>query len=148
MKANSISRSTQVEVRVAKTLFIMVSIFTSSMLPFLISSFWQLLDPSLNTADLKNFSHSKYRAFKGFSHVANVVLFYNSLWNFFIYQHRDRDFKRSLKLLKKRVMIRIGVDYKKGISPKRTTVQHSHSSPHSRTAVTDFRSPMKVTTVM
>ena len=147
MKASSVSRSALVEVRVAKTLFVMVSIFTSSMLPFLISSFRQLLDPSLNAADLKNFSHSNYKAFKGFSHAANVVLFYNSLWNFFIYQRRDRDFKKSLRLLKRRVMMRVGVNYMKGASPKRTTVQHSQSSPHSRSAVTDFRSPMKITTV-
>ena len=147
MKASNISRSTRTEVRVAKTLFIMVSIFTSSILPFIISNLWQLVDPSLNYADLKQFSHSNYKAFKGFSHIAYVALFYNSLWNFFIYQRRDPDFKKSLEKLKKRVMNIFGIDYQRGVSPKRMTVQ-SHTSPISTTGVTEFKTARNVSTVM
>ena len=147
MKASNISRSTRTEVRVAKTLFIMVSIFTSSYLPGIISNLLVLVDPSLNYADLKQFSYSKYKFFKGFFHIAFVVVFYNSFWNFFIYQRNDRDFKKSLEMLKKRVMSIFGIDYQRGVSPKRKTIQ-SHTTPISTTGVTELKTATNVSTVM
>ena len=148
MKASNISRSNRTEVRVAKILFIMVSIFTSSYLPSIISNLCLLLDPSLNTVDMKNFSYSKYKFFKGYSHITFVVLFYNSFWNFFIYQRSDRDFKKSLEMLKKRAMRILGVDYQCGVSTKRTTIQSHASLPKSRTAVVEFKPARNVSTVM
>ena len=150
MKASNISRSTRTEVRVAKTLFIMVSTFTSSYLPGIISNLLQLVDPSLTmlyTVDMKNFSFSKYKFFKGFYHITFLVLFYNSFWNFFIYQRNDRDFKKSLEMLKKRVMSIFGIDYQRGVSPKRMTVQ-SHTTPISTTGVTELKTATNVSTVM
>ena len=116
------SRSTRTEVRVAKTLLIMISAFTSTILLMIVSNLLLIFD----TSDIKHFNQSNYGSFKGFSHIANVVLFYNSFWNFFIYQSRDRDFKKSLKRMKAGIF-----GGNKGIFLKRMSVQ---STPMSRTA--------------
>ena len=128
MKSNDVSRSTRTEVRVAKTLLIMISAFTSTIVLMIISNMLFIFDPSLHTADLKHFSQSNYSLLKGFPHAANVVLFYNSFWNFFIYQSRDQDFKKSLKRMKAGLF---GTN--QGISLHRMPVQ-PHTAPMSRTA--------------
>ena len=127
MKSNNVSRSTRTEVRVAKTLLIMISAFTSTILLMIVSNLLLIFDPSLDTSDIKHFNQSNYGSFKGFSHIANVVLFYNSFWNFFIYQSRDRDFKKSLKRMKAGIF----GGNNKGVSLKRMSVQ---STPMSRAA--------------
>ena len=126
MKSNNVSRSTRTEVRVAKTLLIMISAFTSTILLMIVSNLLLIFDPSLDTSDIKHFNQHNYGSFKGFSHIANVVLFYNSFWNFFIYQSRDRDFKKSLKRVKAEIF-----GSNKGISLKRMSV---HATPVSRAA--------------
>ena len=103
MKASNISRSTRTEVRVAKTLFIMVSVFILSMIPSIIFNLWELTDSSMCITELKNFSYSKFYTYKRFLYITFLITFYNPFWNFFIYQHRDRQFKKSLEMLKKRV---------------------------------------------
>ena len=104
MKENAIRSSIRVEIKIAKTLFTMVSVFLLSVLPSAIVQLWEISDSSACTTDLKNFSVNKHDTYKKVSHAGIVVLFYNSLWNYFIYQKRDGDFKKSLMKVKKRLL--------------------------------------------
>ena len=100
MKENNTRRSARIEVRIAKTLFIMVIVFLLSMLPTTSMVLWGLLDPS--AIDTENFK--KHKLYRQFYHISTVVVLYNSFWNYFIYQTSDKEFKKSLMKLKKRVM--------------------------------------------
>ena len=103
MKENNIKRSIRTEVRIAKTLLIMVSVFTVSVLPTAVMTIRARLYPSTDVTDLKSFrKHHKFLLLV--YHVCTVVLFYNSFWNYFIYQRRDKDFKKSFEKLKKRLL--------------------------------------------
>ena len=103
MKESGLTRSKEVEFRVAKTLFIMISVFTGSTIPHIASSFIFYYDATMNMNDPEAFDLRKYRHLKSFRYVASIVLMYNSLWNFFIYQQRDGSFRNSLKVLRRRV---------------------------------------------
>ena len=103
MKQSGLSRSKEIEFKVAKTLFIMIAVFTASMLPHIGSNLIFYNDPSLDTNHPETFNQTSYQRMRSFYYVSNLILLYNSLWNFFIYQQRDSSFRNSLKVLRRRV---------------------------------------------
>ena len=146
MKASNITRSIRAETKIAKTLFTMVSVFTISVLPSAMLNLWEFVDPSIDVIALENFS-PKYDTFKRFRYIAFLVLFYNSLWNFFIYQRRDRDFRKSLEMLKKRVKSVFRIKDKCGFPHKTKSVQ-SNILLNSKVAATQFKTARNVSTVI
>ena len=111
MKGNSVRRSARTEIRIAKALFIMVTAFLLSMLPTTARLLWVHLDPSALETD----SWKKHKLYTDYYHVSTVLAFYNSFWNYFIYQARDKDFKKSLKKLKNSVSSNFCKSGKNGI---------------------------------
>ena len=89
----------------AKTIFIMVFVFTMSFLPFNIHQFIYHINSqryaSYRFAKINNnFSNNFYNAtIFDKAYVFSVFLLYNNFWNFFIYQLRDADFRNYSKSL-------------------------------------------------
>ena len=146
MKASNITRSIRAETKIAKTLFTMVSVFTISVLPSAMLNLWEFVDPSIDVIALENFS-PKYDTFKRFRYIAFLVLFYNSLWNFFIYQRRDRDFRKSLKILKKRVQSIFRFKGNRGL-PHKTKSLQSNVLLNNKVAAIEFKTARNVSTVV
>ena len=142
MKENNIRKSICTELKIAKTLLIMVSVFTLSMLPITILNFWKLLDPSINRTDLKNFNSKKYETYKKIFHITIVVLFYNSFWNYFIYQRRDKDFKKVFGRLKNSVLRKFRIRGEKEFLARNETVKSSLLLKRK----TDIKTVNKITT--
>nr|XP_039254477.1 uncharacterized protein LOC120331459 [Styela clava] len=90
---------TNTERRMVKTLSIMVGAFTASLLPSIIvllismfvNSIYYRLPEYLNKTSATIYITSEF--------VSVVILSTNSLWNFFIYNSRDKDFRKSAKQL-------------------------------------------------
>ena len=117
------------------------------MLPNTLSNLWDLVNPSIDITEFVNFSHSIYYSYKGIDHITFLVLFYNSLWNFFIYQRRDRDFRKSLEMLKKRVKSVFRIKDKCGFPHKTKSVQ-SNILLNSKVAATQCKTARNVSTVI
>ena len=137
MKENNIRRSIRTEVRIAKTLLIMVSVFTVSVLPTAVMTIRAHLYPSTDVTDMKSY-RNMYKFLLLVYHICTVVLFYNSFWNYFIYQRRDKDFKKSFEKLKKRVLRKLCRSSKSEVV-KRNMTYKTNSLLSRKTVVTDFK---------
>ena len=93
-----------VERRLASTLLLMVGIFTFNTLPLLMSLVCRLFIPSIRPNTPRYFDPASLEKLLTFSIIAAFFLFGNSLCNFFIYSARNREFRRSLKLLFGRII--------------------------------------------
>ena len=82
--------------RAAKTIFILVLVYTMSVLPFNVS---QLVHLSKNYRQVEGVElwEEKSGNKESYQYVVCVIFLYNSFWNFFIYQFRDPVFKRYMK---------------------------------------------------
>lgn len=85
-------------VSAAKTLSIMVFVFTLSFLPF---GLFQLAHHYVNDYRLVHGVHlgkkNAEESYSGLQYVLCVVMLYNNFWNFFIYQVRDPNFRSYTK---------------------------------------------------
>jgi len=93
---NAIKR-TAVEKKAGKTLAIMVAAFSFSITPLCI--FAAIADSlsMINIHDMENFDVKTATNLKNAVFLSNLLLLYNSFWNFFIYQFRDELFRKRIK---------------------------------------------------
>ena len=109
--------------RAAKTIFVMVVVYTISILPYNINQVVHLSKTytviegvKLAGKDEKG-GKSVAGGVRNYQYVMCVIFLYNSFWNFFIYQVKDPDFRRYTKSF----ISRRGVPMKK--LPKREIVE-------------------------
>ena len=93
---NAIKR-TAVEKKAGKTLAIMVAAFSFSITPLCI--FAAIADSlsMINIHDMETFDVKTATNLKNAVFLSNLLLLYNSFWNFFIYQFRDELFRKRIK---------------------------------------------------
>nr|XP_026694245.1 uncharacterized protein LOC113475036 [Ciona intestinalis] len=87
------------EVRLARTLVIMVGMFSISLLPIVTIICCQMFLPSIHNTSPRDFNVDDATASNTAEFFGTLVLVCNSLWNFFIYSYRDNRFKKALKVL-------------------------------------------------
>ena len=93
-----------VENRLAQTLRLMVVAFTVSTLPLIILIVCSLFLPTTRPTLPHEFKMKDGVVFLVVEFVAVMLLFGNSLWNFFIYSYRNRDFRVAVKFWLRKLM--------------------------------------------
>lgn len=89
------------ERRLAKTLSIMIGFFTLSILPIVLC-FLALLFDGLRADVPKTLNKTGFVAYSTMEFVTALFLVCNSLWNFFIYNARNKDFRKAYRKLRQR----------------------------------------------
>lgn len=82
-----------IEFQLAKTLSVMIVIFSMCFLPLLISIVVQSVIGGINALQLDNFDQNRFAAINSFEYASSLLVMSNSLWNFFIYNVRNREFR-------------------------------------------------------
>ncbi|XP_018667121.3 uncharacterized protein LOC104265620 isoform X1 [Ciona intestinalis] len=94
---NKAGKHTNTETRLARTLGIMVMVFTLSLVPILISLLLPFFMKDVYVMYPEQFNQSTFSALNSFEFVAVLILVCNSMWNFFIYSGRNADFRTATK---------------------------------------------------
>ena len=102
-------KTQSIEVRLAKTLFLMVGAFTASILPAAIVILASLFTPSLYYYFPRQLNAQGAAVYSGFEFATVVILACNSIWNFFIYNARNLEFWRALKIMIKKAAHILGL---------------------------------------
>ena len=92
------------EQRLAATLRLMVGVFTLGTLPLLLLLLFQSFIPTISPHNPKIFNAEAARIFYSFQFVTLMLLFGNSLWNFFIYSARSQEFRSALRTLLRKTL--------------------------------------------
>ena len=87
----------KVETRLARTLQLMVAVFTLNTLPLVILLVSSFFLPSTRPSLPHQFDLIHGNMFIILEFIAVMLLFGNSLWNFLIYSYRNRDFRTAVK---------------------------------------------------
>lgn len=90
------------EKRLAKTLSIMIGFFTLSILPIVLCVL-ALLFGGLRAHQPKTLNITGFVAYTTLEFVAVLFLVCNSLWNFFIYNARNKDFRKAYRKLQQKM---------------------------------------------
>jgi len=96
--ASEFKRLRKMESRLAKTLGLMVSAFSASILPAVIVLIIPLFVTNIYLSKPKFLDPTAYAAYTSVEFVSVIILSANSLWNCFIYGLRNRDFRLAAKL--------------------------------------------------
>ncbi|XP_002131810.4 uncharacterized protein LOC100185762 [Ciona intestinalis] len=89
--------SSRTEIRMARTLGIMVGVFTLSLLPVICVILASLFLVQIYPQRISTFKSYDFSIHTSFEFVSAVILVCNSLWNFFIYNGRNDDFRMANK---------------------------------------------------
>nr|XP_002131825.2 octopamine receptor beta-2R-like [Ciona intestinalis]BBC53703.1 Ci-LF-5/6 receptor [Ciona intestinalis] len=89
--------SSRTEIRMARTLGIMVGVFTLSLLPVICVILASLFLVQIYPQRISSFRIHDFSIHNSFEFVSAVILVCNSLWNFFIYNGRNDDFRMANK---------------------------------------------------
>ena len=149
LKSSDHNRTCALEMKLARTLGIMVGIFTLCLLPVAIVLIIPFFLPGVSNFDPENLNPQKSSAITTLEVIVIVLLTTNSLWNFFIYSARDKRFWEATKELATKIKRPLPkhapttvFTYMKTISSHRKTSQavtisassHSRSTNPSSTA--------------
>ena len=93
------STKSSIEVRLAQALLIMVGAFTLSILPTIIIVLASLFVRTIYFTNPSELDIESAVLFSAFGFTVTVLLACNSLWNFFIYNARNKDFRVGLKVV-------------------------------------------------
>ncbi|XP_039273677.2 uncharacterized protein LOC120347679 [Styela clava] len=115
------------ESRLIKTLAIMVGVFTICVVPATVVIFCHLTMEDVWPGDPVTFDEKKFINIKSFVSVGTICLLSNSLWNFFIYNGRSKEFQSNFKSLCKRLM-RV-LMFRKTLRPKLDIALKSQGIP-------------------
>nr|XP_018672924.2 uncharacterized protein LOC108951013 [Ciona intestinalis]BBC53702.1 Ci-LF-2 receptor [Ciona intestinalis] len=97
------------EYRLARTLGLMVGVFTLSLLPVLIVIVASFFISGLNTRDPENLNLFNSQAYSSAEFTALLILVCNSVWNFFIYSGRNKDFRLATGNMFNRLATKVGL---------------------------------------
>ena len=92
-------KTNHLEMRLARTLVIMVGVFTLCLFPVVLGLLIPEFLLGISVFDPKNLNPKKLSSFQTLEVVLIIVLTSNSLWNFFIYCGRDKRFREATKEL-------------------------------------------------
>ena len=90
------TKERQVEGELARTLRLIVAAFTVCFLPAILS-FGGMLVPSVHRYNVEVFSIKAYDAYTDIEDIAQFLLYFNGLFNFFIYNARNNNFRKTLR---------------------------------------------------
>ncbi|XP_078482101.1 LOW QUALITY PROTEIN: uncharacterized protein LOC100181847 [Ciona intestinalis] len=108
LTADSKTKSRSIETRLARTLSIMVGVFTLNLVPAAIVTIATFLTVSVYYNLPEYLDVSGASVFIAFEFFSFMILASNSLWNFFIYNARNAEFKAALKKQCKEVAKKTG----------------------------------------
>ena len=106
-KAN-VAKASDVEQRLAATLSLMVGVFTFNTLPLWIIILVNFNIRNVQPNEPESLNLKKANDFITTIIVAVLFLLGNSIWNFFIYNIRNKDFRMALKQITKPTVIQVG----------------------------------------
>ena len=106
-KAN-VANASDVEQRLATTLSLMVGVFTFSTLPLWLVAAVHFSIANILPDEPESLNLKKTNDFITTIFVAVLFLLGNSIWNFFIYNARNNDFRVALKHLLKNILKKLG----------------------------------------
>ncbi|XP_076812649.1 uncharacterized protein LOC143459393 [Clavelina lepadiformis] len=89
-------KSRSVEVRLAHTLCLMAGIFTLSILPVALVILSALFVGNIYFSQPRRVDVQGALVYNAFEFVTIIILACNSLWNFFIYNRRNKDFRQEM----------------------------------------------------
>jgi len=118
LKSADHKKTCALEMRLARTLGIMVGVFTLCLLPVAIALTLPFFLPGVSNFDPENLNPQKSSAILILEVIVIIVLTTNSLWNFFIYNGRDKRFRESMKELVSK--------FKKPQPKRRATTNFTH----------------------
>jgi len=97
--SNSNKKTDSMEVRLASTLSIMVGVFTLSILPSILIILPPLFLSSIYYTKPRALNLQSAIVYHAFEFIAIIILACNSLWNFFIYNGRNLEFRKAVKVM-------------------------------------------------
>lgn len=97
------------EQRLAKTLAIMVGVFTLTLCPTAIILIVAMFVKTINYEDLENLSPTNANIFASTEFIFVLILMTNSLWNCYIYNARSDDFKKAARRVYGKFLIKVGL---------------------------------------
>ena len=92
-------RNFNTEKSIAKTLSIIIGVYTACVFPALLFVIFSEFIPSVNPLNLKSFSIRLAAVFSSIELFVTVILVSNSLWNAFIYAFRHKTFRKDAAVL-------------------------------------------------
>ena len=107
-KLQKSSSQSSVEIRLAKTLLLMVGTFTLSILPAALMYAVGASVLNLNLTDPKNIDMSLFRGYLIAEYISFICLMFNTMWNFFIYNARNRAFKKAFRKMIAKLLLVVG----------------------------------------
>ena len=106
---DSRKKTESIEFRLARTLSIMVGVFTLSILPIFLVILPSLFVSSIYYTQPRRFDLQSAIVYGAFEFAAIIILSCNSLWNFFIYNARNLEFRKAVKAMYSRASDSIGL---------------------------------------
>ncbi|XP_076805620.1 uncharacterized protein LOC143449349 isoform X1 [Clavelina lepadiformis] len=103
------NRARLMEVRITRTLALMVGVFSLSVLPVFVLLIISNFFPTLLLQLPRQVNINSAAAFLDVEFVSAIFLLSNSLWNFFIYNHRNVDFQNDVKYLLRSALSKTGI---------------------------------------
>ena len=122
-KAKSIRSNTtsvsSVELRLAKTLLLMVGAFTISILPLFILFIVDMFTPFNGLRVPRTFDFVYFAKYIVIEQVCMILLLLNTMWNFFIYSARNPQFRKAFIVMTSKIALKFGcTSYHKKIQNK------------------------------
>ena len=96
------------ELTLARTLGIMVGSFTMSLLPAAVMIAVGSLTPGVNIREPRSLDPAAFSRVYAGEFFAYVCFMFNTVWNFFIYNARNAQFRAASRRLRKRLLLRFG----------------------------------------
>lgn len=102
-------KTDSIEVRLARTLSIMVGVFTLSLLPAAVVILASLFTPAVYLSNPSGFNLENVVVYNTFEFATIIILVCNSLWNFFIYNARNFEFRKAVRIMYQKVSEKTGL---------------------------------------
>ncbi|CAK8681192.1 unnamed protein product [Clavelina lepadiformis] len=104
-------RKTQsIETRLARTLGLMVGVFTLSIVPVALVILSSLFVGTIYFSQPRRVDVQGALVYNTFEFISIIILSCNSLWNFFIYNGRNLEFRKEVRAVKKSLFDKLGLD--------------------------------------
>lgn len=133
------------EKRLARTLTLMVSVFTLSVLMPICCTIAGLVNTSANWSDPANLNMTAANAYTTSEYISIILLSTNSIWNFFIYNWRNKGFREAVRCMLQKISNKPGIKQAKSAGLRLVSMARSAGS-YTTDTVRRYSSPFISTT--
>ncbi|CAK8681193.1 unnamed protein product [Clavelina lepadiformis] len=110
LTAGSKRKTQSIETRLARTLGLMVGVFTLSIVPVAVITVTSLFVGTIYFSQPRRVDVQGALVYNTFEFIGIIILSCNSLWNFFIYNGRNLEFRQELTSLREAIFEKLGID--------------------------------------